>query len=201
MRRRWLAALGALVGCASGGGIGLWGEIEFDGPEGTDFLALAPQSDGVDLEDGYGDRFGSYALENGVLRVRDGSLNELGFIQPAEGGQALELRGSGEGDLLFRLDREPDGDMRLEDGAGKVLGKLKRRDDGYKIVDAADQERARVKARPGKTSLRDPAGQTRLSTRDAIPEEAMACFAFDEIPLAFQGGCALAVVHWKFAGQ
>jgi hypothetical protein len=192
-----LAALGVLAGCAHGGGLDVWDDVEFEGPEGTDFLALEPQPDAVDLQDGYGDRFGSYALEDGVLRVRDGERHDLGFIQPAEGGEALELRESG-GALLFRLEREPDGDLRLEDGSGGVLAQIKRRDDGFKIVDAGDRERARVKARRGKTSLRDPAGQTRLSTRDAIPAESIACFAFEEIPLAFQGGCSLAVVHWNF---
>src|SRR5262247_76773 len=117
MRQAWiatparalLATLVSLVGCAGGGGLG-WEDVEFDGPEGTDFLSFAPQADSIDLEDGYGDRFGSYA-----------------------------------------------------------------REDGYKIVDTEDHERARVKERLGKTSLRDPAGQTRLSTRDGISAEAMTC--------------------------
>ncbi len=192
-----LAVSAALAACATAGGLGMYDDIEFDGPEGTDFLELTPRYDGVDLVDGYGDPFGRYALEGGTLRVRDGTGNELGSVQPTEGGAGLELRGHRDGALLFLLDREPDGDLRLEDGAGKTLGKLKRRDDGYRVVDAEGRNRGRVRARTGKISLRDAAGNTRLSTRDPVPPEAVACFAFDEIPLAFQGGCALAIVHWQ----
>ena len=134
-----------------------------------------------------------------MLHVRDRDQKDVGFVETAEAGQALELRATGVA-LLFRLDREPDGDLRLEDGSGQLLAKLERRDDGYQVVDAQDQARASVKARPGKTSLRDAANQTRLSTRDPVPVEAMACFARNEVPLAFQGGCALAVLRGNFGG-
>jgi hypothetical protein len=193
------AALAALWGCAAAGGFDLWEDIAFDGPEGTEFLVLTPRPDAVELIDGYGDRFGSYRLEQEVLRVRDRHDQEVGFVRPAAGEPGLELRALPDGALRFRIALEPDGDLVLENGAGTTLAKLKHRDDGYKLEGPQGDALGRVKLRTGKLSLRGADGKERLSTRHAMPPEAVACFAFEQLPLELQGACALAVLHWQAA--
>jgi hypothetical protein len=199
LRHGGLAALAALWGCATAGGFELREDVAFDGPEGTGLLVLAPRPDAVELLDARGDRLGSYALEHEVLRIRDRHGNELGFVRPAAAAPGLELRALPDGALRFRVAREPDGNLRLEDGSGRALAKLTRRDGGYQIEGPNAEPLGSVEVRPGEISLRGTDGKTLLSTRHAIPAEGVACFAFDPVPLELQGACALAVLHWRAA--
>jgi hypothetical protein len=123
--RGLLAALGALAACATAGGS--FQEIEFGGPEGTDYLNLTPQGGGIELEDGYGDRFGAYAIEVERLRVRDCGGIELGSVERGEGGGLIEMRAS------------PPGDGRAHGSIGVTMAsgsRRARRSFGYRVLHA-----------------------------------------------------------------
>ncbi len=95
----------------------------------------------------------------------------------------------------FVLKLESDGDLKIKDSAGDTLYKLKRRDYGFKIVDAEGIPVGRVRqSRSGKISIRDGDGITYLSTRDEIPVAVSAVLAAPRIP--FSRAVALAAMLW-----
>ncbi len=86
--------------------------------------------------------------------------------------------------------------MRLENGSGNLLYKMKRRDYGFKTVDADGRVESRVRVKESKLSLRDATGATTLSTYDVIAPAAFACFTLRELPIEHQAALALGIIHW-----
>ena len=92
---------------------------------------------------------------------------------------------------IFALQRQQDGDYKLEDASGGLIYKVKKRPYGLKIEDASGVEVAKVKVKSGKTSLRDAADATLLSTKGKISVLAMACLSFSEIEQSLRVGLAI----------
>lgn len=188
-------------GCATrepippGGGIQLAHGIEFDGPDGADLLKLDPRRTGVTLQDGSGFTLARFRIEEGRLRVQEAVGRAVSFVAPVSEGGLRITESPGEGTLSV-LSREPDGDLRLVDGADRTLYEIKLRDYGLKVVDGAGRSEAKIRVKEGKTSVRDATGRTVLSTRDPIPPLAVACLALRGLPLSHRAGLALAVLHW-----
>jgi hypothetical protein len=195
-------SLGASM-CAPGGGeIRLAHPIKFDGPGDARVMKLVPRKEQVKLEGAHGELLARFAMDGGRLRVEREPHEAAGFIAPpGEGARGLQVLDGSGGKLMYQLLREPDGDMRLEDDAGKLLYKLKLREYGFKTVDASGAVQSRVRVKPGKVSLRDATGQTTLSTEDEIPPAAAACFTLVDLPLAYQTGLALGIIHWGLVAQ
>jgi hypothetical protein len=193
-----LAAL--LLGCATPTGLAAMSEIEFDGPDGYDLLVFQPWSRGMILQDGVGTIMGSYRVDENVLQIEDARGRVSAHVQPSADGGQLEVRASKDNALIFRIYREPDGDVRIEDPESRVVFKFKKRDYGYKVVDKQESSLGRVRAKREKTSLRDDDGNTVMSTRDPIPPEAAGCLLLSELPYSVRGGLAVAMIQWRLDG-
>jgi len=171
--------------------------IKFDGPNGKRLMELVPRGQRVKLENARGELVVRFRLEAGRLRIELASRELVGFVAPqAADTGGLQVVGARGASVLYRLRREPDGDLKLQDGAGRTVYEVKLRDYGFKTVDARGAVQSRVRVKPTKVSVRDAAGKTTLSTDDSIPPPAAACFTLNGLPLEFQTGLALAIIHW-----
>lgn len=171
--------------------------IEFDGLDSARVMKLVPRRERVKLEDANGELLARFTLDAGRLRVERAPRELAGFVVPAgEGGRGLQILDARGGKLIYQLVREPDGDLKLEDGNRKLLYKMKLRDYGFKTVDAGGAVQSRVRVKPGKVSLRDATGRTTLSTGEEIAPAAVACFTLRDLPLEYQTGLALGIIHW-----
>ncbi len=171
--------------------------IEFDGLDSARVMKLVPRRERVKLEDANGELLARFTLDAGRLRIEREPRELAGFIAlPGEGGRGLQILDARSGKLIYQLLREPDGDLKLEDGNRKLLYKMKLRDYGFKTVDAGGAVQSRVRVKPGKVSLRDATGRTTLSTEEEIAPAAAACFTLGDLPLVYQTGLALGIIHW-----
>ncbi len=160
-------------------------------------MKLVPRRERVKLEDANGELLARFTLDAGRLRIERVPHELAGFVVPAgEGGRGLQILDARGGKLIYQLVREPDGDLKLEDGNRKLLYKMKLRDYGFKTVDAGGAVQSRVRVKPGKVSLRDATGRTTLSTEEEIAPAAAACFTLGDLPLVYQTGLALGIIHW-----
>ena len=199
VRETLLVAASILLGvwaCGTpDGGIQLDHPINFDGQDGTRALKLVPGKEQVKLQDGNGELLARFELVDGRLQVNRAPPELTGFVVPAAGG-GFHMLEPNESRVLYRLSREPDGDLRLETGSGNLLYKMKRRDYGFKTVDADGRVESRVRVRESKISRRDATGATTLSTSDVIAPAAFACFTLRELPIEHQAALALGIIHW-----
>ncbi len=185
--RSWLPA----------GEIQLRHSIELEAPDGTRSLRLVPRSGRVKLQDGNHELLASFKLVEGRLRIARAPRELVGFVVPKTGEvKGLLIIHPSDDRVLYRLTRERDGDLRLVDQNGQVVYESKLRDYGFKTVDAEGRVQSRVRVREGKTSLRNAAGETTLSTKDGIPAAAMACFTLRSLSLEHRVALALGIIHW-----
>jgi len=197
-----LASLGTQPCGVPGEELKLDHAISFDGPDGERLMKLVPRGERVKLEDANGELVVRLRLEAGRLRIERAPRELVGFIVPgAEDGNELRVLDSRGGLVLYRLFREPDGDLRLMSRWNKTLHKAKKRDYGFKTVDAADQVQTRVRVKGSKLSIRDAAGKTVLSTEDALPPAAAACFTLSHLSIEYQTGLALGIIYWGLDGH
>lgn len=204
------ALIAVAIGCATPGGepessprlpagSQLELEVDFDAEVQGEALQLTPRAGGVvTLEDGDGDLVAAFRLAGELLEVEAANGERVGVVARSEdrpgGLRVLQVPG---GTPLYELRPEPDGDVKLTDAAGRLLYELKLRDYGFKVVDAQGSVESRVRARPEKISIRNPAGVTVLTTREPIPPLAAACISLREFPLEYAGALAVAVIHWS----
>jgi len=82
---------------------------------------------------------------------------------------------------LFKLQRQDDGDWKLENGQDKLIYKVKRRDYGFEIEDEAENSLYKIKVKDEKTSLRNAVDETVYYTKDPVSALGFACLGFDVI--------------------
>ena len=82
---------------------------------------------------------------------------------------------------LFKFIRQGDGDWKLEDGADKLIYKIKKRDYGFEIEDAAEGSLYKIKLKDNKTSIRDHQDKSIAATKDSISTLAATALALDAI--------------------
>jgi hypothetical protein len=91
------------------------------------------------------------------------------------------------------MQRQDDGDYKLEDGANKQIYTIKVRDYGFEIETPQKQSLYKVKVKEGKISLRNASEQTVFSTKSKFLPIAVACFGFDVLSREQQAALAYAV--------
>jgi len=169
------------------------GKIKFkDGADKTLF-SIKPKDNGAKLVDGSEPEkeLFRYTWEGKEWRIKDPADKVVGYIVVRE--NYFEARDPDKKTTHFRLQSQPDGDYKLEDPAGKLLRKIKKRDYGWEIEDDAEKSLAKIKSKDGKTSARDAGDKTILATKDAVKTLAVACLALDIIPdQAWRAGFAVA---------
>jgi hypothetical protein len=146
------------------------------------------------LENGDGDTLASFRRSpEGTEILGTGGKARGRVVSPSSGTyQVLEIA---VGAPLFVLTSQADGDMKVTLATGERLYVIKKRDYGYKVLDAAGQVESRVRTRPGKVSVRDSSGATYLSTRQSIPIEAVTVLTLAKLPIDHAAGLALEIMR------
>jgi hypothetical protein len=175
--------------------------VKFRDAAGEVSFRIKPEDGDVRVEDDDGDLLVELRAQAAGLAISSGR-RDLGLVQPLEGRPGFRVVTEQGGDTVLELRIEPDGDLSLRDGAGEHLYKAKRRDYGFKILDAEGNVQAKVRSRSRstKTAVRNAAGETYLSTRDPIPAAAVATLALDDVRFAHAVALAVAIVHWGIPG-
>ena len=168
-----------LVDVESTGKGGLSGKIKFKTGNGDTVFSLKPQDDGAKLVDADEHELARFNLSGSKLKVKDPDDVILGYVIASAGKYKIE--NASQDVELWKLQRQDDGDWKLEDGQDHLIYKIKKREYGFEIEDATDNSLFKVKLKDGKTSLRDPSEQTVFSTKDQVPTIAVTCLGFETI--------------------
>ena len=164
-----------------------------DGPDGERALVLRLKSDVVVVEDGHYKQLAILRWAQDGVTVEDGNGRNRGRVVKIDAGKYRVVASSGS--TLFELTSEPDGDIKLIDGDARRVYVIKRRNYGYKLLDAHGVVAARIRSRQGKLSVRDANGVTFLSTRDPIPLKSLVALMLEQIPLEYAAGLAVAIMR------
>ncbi len=155
---------------------------------------LKPKDDGAKLVDGDEQELARYKVSpSGKIKISRSDDAALGAVEGRPGKWRLVDPADAK---LFVLQRQDDGDWKVERGTEEVLlATLKRRDYGWKVVTAAEELLGKAKRKGEKTSLRDPAEETIYYTKDPLASVALAVLLVEDIPLPLRMGLALKLDH------
>lgn len=162
-------------------------KVKFKNGSGETLYSLKPKDDGAKLVDAAEQEIARYTLTGAKLKVKDPQDQVLGYIIGS--GKRFKIEDAAQTKVLFEMQRQDDGDWKLEDGAEKLICKIKKRDYGFEIEDPAEKSLGKAKSKDGKISLRDPQENTLFYTKDGIRPLSVACLALEAIEsLPLRGG-------------
>ena len=154
-------------------------KIKFKNEAGKTAFSLKLKDDGGKLVDGDEKELARYTRSDNKIKVKDADDKVLGYVVAA--GEKLRLETADQKTELFSLQRQADGDWKLEDPQQARIYTIKRRDYGAEIEDPQKTSLYKVKAKSGKTSLRNAADKTVYHTDETISPAAMSCLGLDKI--------------------
>jgi hypothetical protein len=160
--------------------------MKFKDGDGKAAFAIKPKDDGAKLVDGAENELARFKLKGEKLKVKGADEKVLGYV--TGGADKFKIKDPTQEQVLFILQRQADGDYKLEDGNEKLLVKIKKKEYGYRLEDPGEKELYKVKVKGDKTSLRDAADQTRYYTKDTVHPAAAACLGLDGISLELRTG-------------
>ncbi|MEO2010175.1 MAG: hypothetical protein ABGX22_15985 [Pirellulaceae bacterium] len=158
---------------------GLSAKIKFKTENGDTAFSLKPQDDGAKLVDADERELARFNLSGSKLKVKDANDLVLGYIVASAG--KYKIKNASQGVELWKLQRQDDGDWKLEDEKDQLIYKIKKREYGFEIEDATETSLFKVKLKDGKSSLRDTSDHTVFSTKDQVPTIAVSCLGFETI--------------------
>lgn len=156
-----------------------WDKIKFKADGGETAFSLKRADDGAKLVDGSEAELARYSLKENKLKIKAPDDSVTGYVIALDG--YLKIENGDQTVELFKLQRQDDGDWKLERGDGTFLSRVKKRDYGFEIENEADESLGKIKLKDGKTSIRDAGDKTLLYTKDPVATMAVACLALDEI--------------------
>ena len=151
--------------------------IEFKNEAGTKAFSLKILVDGAKIINGNNKEIARLSVDKKQkVKIKNSSDVTLGYIVYRENKWKIE---DGKQQQLYVLQKQVDGDYKLENGQNKEIYRIKARNYGYEIEMPNKQSLYKVKVKDGKTSLRNKADKTVLYTKSNIVTIAFACFGFD----------------------
>jgi len=177
--------------------IGWPGRVDFEAFDGRLAFRVETFAEGVRVEDGSGRALLVLRLRDEHLEISSPLEKPLGFVIPIENtGRRFRVLSAGDRAVLFELHIEPDGDLEVVDENGKLVTEAKRRDYGFKILDANGNRVSTIRLRAKKILMRDQTGTTFLSTRDPLSPESAAALAFEALKFEYATALSVAIAHW-----
>lgn len=184
------AASVALLCAAALGADALAHKIKLKGPDGAQLYALKPADDGAKLLGASDEELCRLKLKGTKIKLKVGE-EVVGYVTSKPG--KLKLEDGEQQATHFTLRRQPDGDLKLEGGDGRLVMKLKKRPYGFEAHDAADRSLFKAKLDEGKTKVVDASGATLFYSKDGLRPEAAACLAIERLSIAQRAGLCLAL--------
>ena len=174
-------------------------KVEFDGKDGKEIFRLDPEGPEAELQAAGGRKtLATFAKKERVITVELPKSDDLSTVT-VDAKKTKFTFADPAGKTRWVLEREPDGDWELFDGAGKLKLELKHKDYGYKIVDGADDEteKGRVKKKEDKISLRNAKGDEVIRTKDTTNALAAGCFLLEGLSLTEKAAFAVAILVFE----
>jgi hypothetical protein len=166
--------------------------VKFKLESGADAFSLKPKENGAKFVDVNDKELARLTVDaNQKVKIKDASDKVLGYVVKKEGYWKIE--DANQTKELFILRHQSDGDYKLEDGTNTEIYRIKARSDGFEIETPQKQSLYKVKAKEGKTSLKNASEKTVLSTKSKVLPIAVACFGFDKLSREQQAALAYAV--------
>ncbi|MDP6557780.1 MAG: hypothetical protein QGG71_24145, partial [Pirellulaceae bacterium] len=103
---------------------GLTGKIKFKAGQGDTEFSVKPQDDGAKLVDSDEQEIARFNLSDSKLKVKDADDTVLGYVIASPG--KYKIKNSAQDVELWQLQRQDDGDWKLEDGQEKLIYKIKK---------------------------------------------------------------------------
>jgi hypothetical protein len=158
---------------------GLANKLKFKAGSGESLFSVKPQDDGAKLVDADEQETARFNVSGSKLKIKGADDVVLGYIVASDG--KFKIKNADQSKELWKLQRQDDGDWKLEDANDKLFCKIKRRDYGFEIEDDSENSQSKIKVKDGKTSLRDSSDTTILYTKDQVSPIAFACMGLNPI--------------------
>ena len=152
---------------------GLKAKIKFKHDDGKTAFSVKPEDDGAKLVDADEKEIARFKVSGAKLKIKDAQNVVLGYVIYSDGKYKVE--NADQSQELWKLQPQGDGDWKFEDGEGRLIYKLMKREYGYEIEDGNENSLSKIKLKDGKTSLRDSSDKTVVSTKDQVSTLAFAC--------------------------
>ena len=160
--------------------------------KGADGFSLKLKDDGLKVVDDKETELARIRVEEaGKIKIKDAQDTVLGYVTGKD--PQWNLKDARQDKTLFQLTRQPNGDLKLEDGTGTLLCQIKKGDAHAEVADAGGQGLFRVQAKNGKTSIRDNTDKLVLTTDAAIELPVAALFVLKDLTLAQRAAFWLAM--------
>lgn len=153
--------------------------ISLQDDQGHKLFELKPRDDGAKLFDGAGKELARFVLSESKVKIKDSADKPLGNIDIHS--EKLRLEIGEQKTVALTLQRQPDGDWKVENAKGQRIGTIKIRDYGAELEDPQKKSLYKVKMKSGKTSLRNADDKSVYTTHDHVLPAAMACLGLDEV--------------------
>ena len=193
-----LATLSCATSSGKGGALADARRVDFLAADGKVGIRIDPRDGLVRVEGRRGTALATVRGEGDRLAVADANGRTVYYVErPGSEERRLHVRSAADERVVYELKLDPDGDLKVRDESGRRISAAKRRDYGYKVVSGDGETVARVRARSGKISVRDPSGATYLSTRASIPPDAVALLILEALPIEAAAGLGVALAFWS----
>jgi hypothetical protein len=169
----------------------LSGKVKFKTGNDETAFSFKPADDGAKLVDGDEKELARFNVAPARLKVKNPDDSEAGNIRITMDRLKVD---DPQGGKMFELQRQPDGDWKLDDKDENLVYKIKRRDYGYELEAPDETSLFKIKLKKGKLSIRDSQDNTVYSTKDSFPQLSAAVIMMEEIksqPL--RAGLAVAI--------
>lgn len=156
---------------------GVESKIKFKHKDGSTAFSIKPEADGAKLVDANEKEIARFNVSGAKLKIKDTKDIVLGYVIFSDGKYKVE--NADQSKELWKLQPQSDGDWKFENGDGRLIYKLKKREYGFEIEDGNENSLSKIKLKDGKTSLRDSSETTVLFTKDQVSTLAFACLGLE----------------------
>ena len=155
-------------------------KIKFKKPGGTTAFSLKFKIDGLKLVDGNEQEIARINFtENGKYKAKDSADKVLAYV--TGNAPKFQIKDATQKETLFTLQKQEDGDWKLEGSEEKLICKIGKRDYGWKIEDGAEKQLGKVKTEDGRISIRDQNDEELFYTNDPLPSMTAVPFALPQL--------------------
>ena len=154
-------------------------KVKFKHGSGETAWSIKRKDDGAKLVDATEQELARMTVDGRKLKVKDPQDVVLGWISKNE--TKYRILGPDSETRLFQLQRQEDGDWKLEDPQGQLICKFKKREYGYEAEGPAEQSLFKAKLDGDKRSLRNVSEETILYTKDSFSTLGVAVIGLETI--------------------
>lgn len=156
-------------------------KLKFKAADAAGSFALKVREDGAKLVDAEEHELARIRVEDdGRVKFKDAADTALGSVHGASPQWHLK---DAAGAVVFQLVRQDDGDLKVQDGKGALLFRVKVRDYGAEIEMPDDRSLFKAKRKDGGLSIRDAADTTVLRSNDPGDAQAAALLVLPGLTL------------------